>query len=113
MSGCPVIGVATMRAEPRWLSAFPTPAVDCEMFARVGSSETHSTGALGTTLPDASSATAVYANGLPVFTESWRGEILTLLVLAPGPVYVTFTDTGAVEVAPASSGMAVSDVLPE
>ena len=79
----------------------------------MGSSVVQRIGVLGTTLPAASNAWAVNANGAPVFTDRERGEILTDFAFAPAPVYTTGMDTGAGAACPGTVGTAMICAEPE
>src|SRR5206468_2245776 len=81
-AGDPVSNCATMRAVPR-ARPCPAPLMLEGMLATVGSSDVHTNGVFGTTVPVPSDATALNENGDPAFTDSVRGEMRTLLLLAP------------------------------
>ena len=86
VSDAPLISCAMMRAVPREALAEPDPTVATGIVAMVGSGVTHTTGALATVAPVESTATVVNANAAPAFTVSERGEILSVLAVAPGPL---------------------------
>ena len=82
------------------------------MVAIEGSSVFQTIGVKGTATPFLSTATAVKVKVLPLSAVPDAGVICTPTAPAPGPVYVSGTDTGAGGVEPGEDGVAVTPTGP-
>ena len=85
VSAGPVSNCATIRTLPRTVSAEPEPAPGVLIVASDWSSDVQTIGVPGIA-PDGPLAIAVKLNVLPAPTASWRGEMRSMVAVAPGPV---------------------------